>query len=69
MELVLTHTSETSRPLPQTLRPLSSGEDEASRKHLRILSAHRVLASLSDHNREQFRQVVETLREELDSDG
>ena len=65
MKLVIEHTLEKPRPLPQTMLPLVGPDDSGRRKHLRVMNAHQILASLSDRNREQFRQVIESLQADL----
>ncbi len=64
MQGVLAHTSITTTPLPEEMRPLTRAGDEFEQQR-RVLRAHEVLASLSDENREQFALVVDSLREEL----
>ncbi len=65
MRIVLEHIHAAAAPLPAELRPLSQTHEDTERRQNRVLRAHEVLASLSDDNREQFRDVVESLREEL----
>jgi len=65
MQSVLDRTHAATMPLPGELHPLSQGSDDAKRRQNRMLRAHEVLAGLSDENLEQFRDVVESLREEL----
>ncbi|TDJ27379.1 MAG: response regulator [Gammaproteobacteria bacterium] len=64
MQGVLAHTSITTTPLPEEMRPVTRAGDEFEQQR-RVLRAHEVLASLSDENREQFALVVDSLREEL----
>lgn len=64
MQGVLAHTSITTTPLPEEMRPLTRAGDEFEQQR-RVLRAHEVLASLSDENREQFALLVDSLREEL----
>ena len=61
----LERSREDAQTPPSALRPLSQSSEDADRRQRRVLRAHEVLASLSDENREQFRDVVEALREEL----
>ena len=65
MQGVLNHTSITLVPLPQTMTSLKRTDVDAEQQGQRMLRAHEILASLSDENREQFRDVVDSLREEL----
>ncbi len=45
--------------------PLTESADDSLRSRRRVLRAHEILASLSEHNREQFACVVEALRAEM----
>lgn len=45
---------------------LSTRHDDPAAWHRRILHAHEALSGLSEHNREEFRGVVESLRGEID---
>jgi serine phosphatase RsbU (regulator of sigma subunit) len=65
MQGVLAHTSLTFEPLPETMTPLTRADADAEQQGQRMLRAHEILASLSDENREQFRDVVDSLRKEL----
>jgi sigma-B regulation protein RsbU (phosphoserine phosphatase) len=65
MQGVLNHTSLTFEPLPEKMTPLKRADTDAEQQGQRMLRAHEILASLSDENREQFRDVVDSLREEL----
>jgi serine phosphatase RsbU (regulator of sigma subunit)/anti-anti-sigma regulatory factor len=65
MRVVLEQSHAAEAPLPSELRPLSQSSEDTERRHQRVLRAHEVLASLSASNREQFRDVVKSLREEL----
>ncbi|MDM0053004.1 SpoIIE family protein phosphatase [Variovorax sp. J22R115] len=47
------------------LHPLGTGGDEATMQR-RILRAHEALSALSERNREEFKEVVESLRDEQD---
>ena len=60
MEQVVACIREDVAPAPE-LCALSSGCDPATVQQ-RILRAHEVLSGLSEHNREEFREVVESLR-------
>lgn len=65
MDLVLRHIQDDGEPLPHEWRPLARSNGQSRRKHLKILRAHEVLASLSEENRRKFKDVVESLRGEL----
>lgn len=69
MQGVLDHTSLTLEPLPETMTPLKRTDADAEQQGQRMLRAHEILASLSDENREQFRDVVNSLREDLEVRG
>ncbi len=65
MERVLHHIRQESKPLPAQIDPLTSaaaGEDQQRR---RILFAHEALAALSEHNRQEFLHLIESMRGEL----
>jgi serine phosphatase RsbU (regulator of sigma subunit) len=66
MDAVLNHTSLTSDPLPAEMTPLKRDEVDADQQGARMLSAHETLASLSEENRALFRDVVESLRDDLE---
>jgi serine phosphatase RsbU (regulator of sigma subunit) len=65
MQGVLAHTSLTVEPLPEKMESLRRSDSDATTQGQRMLRAHEILASLSDENREQFREVVESLRDDL----
>jgi hypothetical protein len=62
---VLNHTSLVHEPLPEDMEPLHRDEVDAAEQGERMLSAHEALSSLSEENREVFRDVVESLRSDL----
>ncbi|MFW6155074.1 MAG: SpoIIE family protein phosphatase [Planctomycetota bacterium] len=64
MERVLAHQTHQVVPLPSAMGPVeATGGDQQSRK--RILYAHEALASLSEHNREEFIRLIQGMRAEL----
>jgi len=65
MERVLERIREEFVPLPASLKPLGHASLDSSRTRVRLLHAHEALASLSAHNRAEFRAVIEGLRAEL----
>jgi serine phosphatase RsbU (regulator of sigma subunit) len=65
MDGVLNHTSLVHEPLPEDMEPLHRDEVDAAEQGERMLSAHEALSSLSEENREVFRDVVESLRSDL----
>ena len=68
MTNVLEHISPEAAPLPQDMAPVDCGNLSPDQQGARILSSHETLASLSEHNREQFRAVVDSLRSDLKKD-
>ncbi len=68
MGRVVAHVSQSVRPLPEGLERLDEHRESSERMQRRILDAHQRLASLSDRNREQFAQVIDALRAELDGE-
>ena len=65
MQGVLNHAVLTTEPLPQEMEPLKRAEEDSTQQAQRVLKAHEILASLSDENREQFRDVVESMRADI----
>ena len=65
MTRVLSHISTEDQPLPPDMAP-PGGQIKAQGE--RILSAHETLSALSEHNREQFSAVVDSLRADLQKD-
>ena len=65
MERVLERIREESVPLPESLKPLGHASLDSARTRERLLRAHEALASLSAHNRAEFRAVIDSLRAEL----
>lgn len=55
-------------PAAPELHALGAGRDEAHAQG-RILQAHEALSALSEHNRKEFKDVVEALRGEQDGPG
>lgn len=53
-------------PSAPELYALGTGGDQAAVQE-RILQAHEALSALSEHNREEFKEVVESLRGEQDA--
>ena len=68
MERVLERIREESVPLPESLKPLGRASLDSVRTRERLLRAHEALASLSEHNRAEFRAVIEGVRAELAGD-
>lgn len=64
---VLQHTSLVNEPLPADMEPLKRDEVDVATQGERMLKAHEILASLSEENSEQFRDVVESLRADLEA--
>jgi phosphoserine phosphatase RsbU/P len=65
MQGVLERTSIVVEPLPERMTSLKRSDADDATQGQRVLRAHEILASLSDENREQFREVVESLRQDL----
>ena len=66
MTLVLAHVRESAHPLPDSLLSVpSASPDRRLARQMRLLRAHEMLASLDEHNRDQFAAVVDALRDEL----
>jgi len=65
MQAVLEHISDNIKPLPETMTPLEQSNQDQRHQAQRVLRAHEILTSLSEHNREQFLDVVKSLRQEL----
>ena len=68
MRQVLSSIREERLPLPKEMSPIGQFRSDSERQHLRVLRAHEILSSLSQHNREQFRSVVASLRKEIHDD-
>jgi hypothetical protein len=47
------------------MEPLANIPEDPDQQGLRLLKAHEILASLSEENREQFQEVVSSLRQDL----
>ena len=65
MKLVLDRITSDMRPLPGQMSPLggtSLGDLTAAQ---RMLAAHKALASLGGHNRNEFLQLIEALQGEV----
>ncbi|MEQ8859019.1 MAG: SpoIIE family protein phosphatase [Pseudomonadales bacterium] len=67
MSGVLQHTSLVNEPLPADMEPLRRDEPDAVTQGERMLKAHEVLVSLSEENSAQFRDVVASLRADLET--
>lgn len=65
MSGVLSRASLVTEPLPPDMKPLRDPRSVADLQGERVLKAHEILASLSDENQEQFRDVIEALRSDL----
>jgi anti-anti-sigma regulatory factor len=68
MRQVLGSICEERHPLPRKMSPIGEFRPDSDSKHRRVLRAHEVLSSLSEHNSEQFRSVVSSLRKEIEGD-
>jgi len=66
MNRVIEHISPDTRLLPTNMRPLPTSTGADPWGQLRILRAHEALASLNEKNREEFVQVIQGLRLEMD---
>jgi hypothetical protein len=65
MDAVIDSIQQGAVPEPEALEPVSRAAEDPAEQARRLLSAHEVLASLSDDNREQFQHVVSALRQDL----
>lgn len=65
MDAVIDRIEPRTIPLPEAMHPVSRRPEDPAEQARRLLAAHEILASLSDDNREQFQQVVSTLRQDL----
>jgi hypothetical protein len=65
MDRVLASESVDMRALPAEMCPVTSANHGDDTPRLRILKAHEALMSLGERNREEFRDVVTSLGEEL----
>lgn len=65
MTLVTRNIAEQASPLPAKMQPLTTANGDPRNRHDQILRAHEILASLSEENRERFREVVKSLRSEI----
>jgi sigma-B regulation protein RsbU (phosphoserine phosphatase) len=68
MQRVLSHVAPEPPPLPECSMKLHEAVDEQTSQQ-RILHAHETLAALNEENHQQFAQLVEYLRQEIESDG
>jgi serine phosphatase RsbU (regulator of sigma subunit)/ABC-type transporter Mla MlaB component len=68
MTQVLEHISAETRPLPEPMVTIDGVKLDPQQQGARILRAHESLAALSEENREQFRDVVDSLRADLHGD-
>jgi hypothetical protein len=65
MRLVVGHIDRSRAPFPERSHPLRVPGRGGRREQVRVLRAHEALSSLSEKNRAEFRDVVQSLREEL----
>ena len=65
MELVLNRITTEMRPLPGKMSPLGSTTTGDLTSAQRMLDAHQALASLGEHNRTEFLQLIEALQGEV----
>jgi serine phosphatase RsbU (regulator of sigma subunit)/anti-anti-sigma regulatory factor len=65
MDLVLGHIDGSLLPFPERLNPLRVPGRGSRHEQVRVLRAHEALSSLSEKNRAEFQDVVQSLREEL----
>jgi len=63
MEQVLAHIRNDAPAAPELHALGSEGDPAAAR--MRILRAHEALSALSEHNREEFRDVIQSLRQDV----
>ena len=65
MELVLNRITSEMHPLPGRMSPLGSTTAGDLTSAQRMLDAHQALASLGEHNRAEFLQLIEALQGEV----
>ncbi len=65
MQRVIDHFSSTMQPLPSRMRPLATCMNDHLNRE-RMLLAHQALAGLSESNRQEFGQLIDHLRAEID---
>jgi anti-anti-sigma regulatory factor len=65
MKLVLDRITSDMRPLPGHMTPLGSTTSGDLTAAQRMLDAHKALASLDEHNRDEFLQLIEALQGEV----
>ena len=65
MTQVLERIAEEAAALPQPMAPLGFSDQPDRRNAMRMLQAHRALASLSESNREEFLQLIQGLEAEV----
>jgi sigma-B regulation protein RsbU (phosphoserine phosphatase) len=65
MQNVIEHIVPRMLPLPTQMVPVGSSAPDPSARALLLLRAHEGLATLSDHNRQEFDPLVTQLRQEL----
>jgi len=65
MELVLNRITTEMRPLPGKMSPLGSTTAGDLTSAQRMLDAHQALASLGEHNRDEFLHLIEALQGEV----
>ncbi|MDP6633429.1 MAG: fused response regulator/phosphatase [Phycisphaerae bacterium] len=72
MQLVLDRITSKIRPLPGVMSPLGVSVTGGLTDAQRMLDAHKALASLGDHNRDEFLRLIQALQSEvsqMESDG
>jgi hypothetical protein len=62
MQPVIDHIAAADRPAPHAMRPLDGTAESPDASRARILHAHELLLTLSEHNRSEFQAVVDALR-------
>ncbi len=65
MKRVLDHVVPFTLPLPRRMEPLPSAAGDRQAPGRRMLRAHEVLATLSEHNRREFDPLLDSLRREV----
>jgi len=66
MELVINRITPNMRPLPSRMAPLGSTASGDLTAAQRMLDAHKALASLGEHNRDEFIHLIEALQGEVE---
>ncbi len=65
MENVLACAKSTPAPLPEKMSPLRESIESGPAQMNRIMTAHKVLASMNEANRQQFTNLIQGLQKEL----